>query len=95
MPNVQRAYDQIVREAKRVGAKRVVLFGSRARGDNLPKSDIDIAVEGCPDCAALRDALDNDVETLLGIDLVDFDASRSDELRREIARDGIVLYEEV
>lgn len=95
MPNVQRAYDQIVREAKRVGARRVVLFGSRARGNNRPKSDIDVAVEGCADINALRDALDNDVETLLGIDLVDLDTTRSEELRREIARDGIVLYEEV
>ena len=95
MPNVQRAYDQIVREAKRAGARRVVLFGSRARGNNRLKSDIDIAVEGCADCDALRYALDNDVETLLGIDLVDLDTTHSDELRREIARDGIVLYEEV
>lgn len=95
MPNVQRAYDQIVREAKRAGAKRVVLFGSRARGNNRSKSDIDIAVEGCTNCNTLRDALDNEVETLLGIDLVDLDTTRSEELRREIARDGVVLYEEV
>ena len=30
------------------GVKRVVLFGSRARGDNRPDSDIDIMVEFDP-----------------------------------------------
>jgi uncharacterized protein len=31
------------------GVRRVALFGSRARGDNRPDSDIDILVEIAPD----------------------------------------------
>ncbi len=29
-------------------ARRLVLFGSRARGDNRPRSDVDLAVFGMP-----------------------------------------------
>ena len=35
----------------RYGAKRLVLFGSRARGDNRYNSDIDLAVYGMPEAA--------------------------------------------
>ena len=35
--------------AKDCGARKLVLFGSRARGDNRPRSDIDLAVFGMPE----------------------------------------------
>lgn len=40
-------YDEIIDFAKQYKASKVVLFGSRARGTNQDKSDIDIAVYGC------------------------------------------------
>lgn len=40
-------YKQIVNIAKKYNTKKVVLFGSRARGTNHPKSDIDLAIYGC------------------------------------------------
>ena len=42
-------YKQIVNIAKKYNTKKVVLFGSRARGTNHPKSDIDLAIYGCED----------------------------------------------
>ena len=36
----------IIKYAKRYRLAKVLLFGSRARGDNHPKSDIDLAVSG-------------------------------------------------
>ena len=39
-------YKQIVNIAKKYNTKKVVLFGSRARGTNHPKSDIDLAIYG-------------------------------------------------
>lgn len=39
-------YNLISELAKRFGASKVVLFGSKARGDNIERSDIDIAVYG-------------------------------------------------
>ena len=92
---IESVYQQIAQFAREAGAKRVILFGSRARGTNYPKSDIDLAIEGCPDFPALEDRLQEELWSLLRLDIVNLDARLSDELRREIARDGKVLYEEV
>lgn len=97
MPTVpiEQVYQQIAEFAREAGARRVVLFGSRARGTNQPWSDIDLAVEGCPDFLALEDQLQNELWSLLRLDVVNLDEPVSAELRAEIARDGRVLYEEV
>nr|DAR07982.1 MAG TPA: hypothetical protein [Caudoviricetes sp.] len=39
-------YNQISKIGKKYGADKIVLYGSRARGDNRERSDIDIAVFG-------------------------------------------------
>ena len=72
-----------------------MLFGSRARGTNLPKSDIGIAIEGCPNFASIEDRLQEELWSLLKIDVVNLDGPLSESLRQEIARDGKVLYEEI
>lgn len=97
MPEVpiEQVYEQIAEFARDAGARRVLLFGSRARGTNQPRSDIDLAVEGCPDFLALEDRLQNELWSLLRLDVVNLDEPVSDALRQEIARDGKVLYEEV
>ena len=92
---IELVYEQIVSFAREAGARRVILFGSRARGTNLPKSDIDIAIEGCPDFAALEDRLQEELWSLLRIDVVNLDGPLSESLRHEIAKDGKVLYEEI
>ena len=47
MVPIEHVYDQIRAFAADAGARKVVLFGSRAKGVNRPKSDIDLAVAGC------------------------------------------------
>ncbi|HEX6015950.1 MAG TPA: nucleotidyltransferase domain-containing protein [Geminicoccaceae bacterium] len=58
--------------------ERVVLFGSRARGDHRPRSDIDLAVEA-PEASTEDRArmveLVEDAPTLLAIDLVRLDTA--------------------
>lgn len=80
--------------ARRCGVLRVVLFGSRARGEHRPKSDIDLAVFGGDQ---VRFALDVEEEapTLLSFDFVNMDGPVSQELEERVAQEGVVLYEEV
>lgn len=80
--------------AQRYGIQKILLFGSRARGDFNRTSDIDLAVTGGD---YLRFALDVDEETstLLMYDIVNLDGAVSEELRQSIQQEGIVLYEKI
>jgi predicted nucleotidyltransferase len=73
---------------------KVVLFGSRARGTNTERSDVDLAVYG-GDFDSFYWSITDNVNSLLSFDIVNADKNISDELKREIARDGIVIYEKI
>ena len=90
----ERVEREIIAFAKRYGVRKVILFGSRARGDNWERSDIDLAVSG-GDIGAFEEAVNEEVWTLLMFDVVNLDSGIPAELRTEIDRDGVVLYEEV
>lgn len=83
---------EIIALAKKYGVKKVILFGSRARGDNRERSDIDLAVSG-GDIGEFADAANEETWTLLMFDVVNLDSGISAELQAEIDRDGVVLYE--
>lgn len=76
--------------------EEVWLFGSRARGDNLERSDIDIAII-CPnasnaDWREVQDITDN-ADTLLKIDCIRFDRLKDDEkIKSNIMKFKKVLY---
>jgi uncharacterized protein len=80
--------------AARPDVRRIVLFGSRARGENGARSDVDLAVDA-PGVSATRwaeiEAAIEDAETLLKIDLVRLDEA-TDELRERVLREGVVLH---
>lgn len=90
---IEDVFRQIAEMAKKHGVRRVTLFGSRARGDALPKSDIDLAVTG-GDVRAFDDDIQENLWSLLMVDVVNLDEGVTPELQREIERDGRVLYEE-
>jgi predicted nucleotidyltransferase len=71
-------------------ARRVVLFGSRGRGDNAPTSDFDIAVFGADDPTALAERID-EIPSLYATDLIDMDTCANPALVREVERDGVLL----
>lgn len=88
-------YQQLARLAAKYGAKKLVLFGSRARGDHHPRSDIDLAIYGMPEKNRSLFWWDaEDLPTLLKFDLVHIDPNMDPALLKEIEKDGVALYEE-
>lgn len=85
---------QIAHLGATLGAQRIVLFGSRARGDHGDRSDIDLAVYGLPphQLGTFRHGLE-ELPTLLKFDLVPIDQDTAPELLAEIQRDGVTIYE--
>ena len=88
----ERVLKDISAFAKKYSINKVILFGSRARGDNTERSDIDIAVYGGDFNSFYWDIKEN-VHSLLMFDVVEVDAGISEELEEEIRRDGVVIYE--
>lgn len=75
--------------------EKVVLFGSRARGDAMPTSDIDLAVYPSPEFknrGYFTSSID-DLNTLLKIDLVFINDQTEPKLVENIRKDGVVIYE--
>lgn len=94
--DIKNVYEQIVEFAKEFNVEKVILFGSRARGTNNEKSDIDIAVYGCNDFEKLKDKIDEELWSLLNVDIINMNSKYvSDELIKEIEKDGVVLYEKI
>ncbi len=85
-------YKAITQSGRKYGAERIVLYGSRARGDHRPQSDIDLAVFGmAPGNEALfREAID-ELPTLLSIDLVFVSDVTDPALIKNIEKDGVTL----
>lgn len=91
----EKVIDTIIELARKYGVKKVILFGSRARGDNWERSDIDLAISGGDRVRFTLDVDETDiVPTLLMFDVVDLDEPCNEDLRESINRDGVVLYEE-
>nr|WP_325183657.1 nucleotidyltransferase domain-containing protein [uncultured Oscillibacter sp.] len=86
--------EEISALARRCEIERVFLFGSRARGDCRPRSDIDLAIRGGGTTAFIL-SVDEAVQTLLLFDVVDLGKPVQPELLAEIERDGVVIYEKV
>lgn len=80
--------------AERYHVDKVILFGSRARGDYQRVSDIDLAVSG-GDRVRFALAVEEETSTLLKYDVVDLDGTVQSELRESIIQEGRVLYEKV
>lgn len=93
---INKIYSQIAHIGQQFGVEKIVLFGSRARGTNQEKSDIDLAVYGCEKFFDFQTEVEEKVWTLLRFDMVDMSReSISEELLDEINRDGVILYEKV
>lgn len=93
---MKQLYEQIAQLGKKHGALKILLFGSRARGDHRERSDIDLAVFGMP--RENQSAFWSDMEdlpTLLDFDLVFIQPDTSEALLKNIEKDGINLMSKV
>lgn len=88
-------YRALSEMAAQYGAHKMVLFGSRARGDNTPRSDIDLAVYGMPEKNRARFAMDaEELPTLLRLDIVHVHPGMDEAFLKNIERDGVILMGE-
>ena len=93
---MEELYNQLAALARRFGAKRLVLFGSRARGDNRPNSDIDLAVYGMPeDNRAEFWMCCEELPTLLKFDIVHITDGMEPVFLANIERDGVELMDKL
>ena len=77
---------------KDFGVTSMCVFGSMARGDNRPDSDVDVFVE-MPPKFFLSISLKNFLEDLLGlgVDLISKHANMNAFFLNQIKKDGIVI----
>lgn len=83
--------DAVLEEVKKIcgkyAAAGVVLFGSRAKGTALERSDIDIAVSGVKEFDVLEEEI-QEIPTLYTVDLVNLDTCGNKLLLEDIEKYG-------
>lgn len=87
-------YYQILSLARKYRVERLILFGSRARGDWRAASDIDLAVSG-GDFPRFALDIEEAADTLLKFDMVNLNGPVQEELLDQIWKEGIVVYEKI
>lgn len=90
----QQVIDEICLLAQKYHIQKVILFGSRARGNYKRTSDIDLAVKG-GDFERFSLDVEEETTTLLKYDIVDLERELQPELLESIWREGKVLYEKI
>ncbi len=93
LANIKDRREEILRTARRHGARNVRVFGSVVRGDAVDQSDVDVLVE-LEDGRSLLDhvAIKQDLEDLLGCEVdVVTDKSLHRLLRERILKEAVPL----
>lgn len=72
--------------------KKVVIFGSRSRGDNKVNSDIDIAIFTNDGVSGKLYAEIDEIAGIYKVDIVDMYSLHNEKLRHNIEKDGVEIY---
>lgn len=80
--------------ASKWGVQKVILFGSRSRGDYGRASDIDLAVSG-GDFTQFCLNIEENAWTLLKFDITNLDDPLEPDFRAMIQKEGVTLYEKI
>ncbi|BAF69255.1 type VII toxin-antitoxin system MntA family adenylyltransferase antitoxin [Nitratiruptor sp. SB155-2] len=92
--NPQKRIEEIVNYLKTYNPKKIILFGSHAKGYATKYSDIDIALEIPLDFRSkrkLKEEVDR-LSGLLSVDIVFFNEADKN-FKKQIEKEGKVLYE--
>ena len=84
---VEEVISRVAELCRRYDAQKVILYGSRAKGTAVERSDIDVAVSGVKDFDALSDEVE-ELPTLYSVDLLNLDTCRNDLLLEDIRQYG-------
>lgn len=90
----EQVINEIIDLAKKHNIEKVILFGSRARGDYHRASDIDLAVYG-ENITEFALDVEDVTSTLLTFDVVDMKKEIQKELVESIRKEGQILYEKI
>lgn len=85
-------YKEIMNIAKKHDVNKIILFGSRAKGNNTERSDVDIAVYANNFSSFYWDIQEH-INSLLSFDIVNAFDGVSAELADEINKYGVTIYE--
>ncbi|SFD26710.1 nucleotidyltransferase domain-containing protein [Clostridium uliginosum] len=90
--------DEIVNEIITISKKyevikKIALFGSRARGDNSLKSDIDLAIYSDGNILDFIYEIENNTSTLLEFDFSDMNKVTDSIFIEQVEKEGIIIYE--
>lgn len=91
---VEEVIREIVKLCRQHGADKVILFGSRAKGTQSERSDIDIAVSGASDFEQLEEKVEN-LPTLYKVDLLNMDTCKNQLLLEDIREYGRKVFETI
>lgn len=72
---------------------KIILFGSRARGDNALKSDIDLGVYSNNSIAEFKDEIEEKVSTLLEFDFSHMNNIEDKFFIEQVEKEGVIIYE--
>ncbi|MCL2739966.1 MAG: nucleotidyltransferase domain-containing protein [Oscillospiraceae bacterium] len=75
-------------EIKKLGIEKAAIFGSRAKGNFKPNSDIDIAIWAPSDVAAKLASELDELPTPYKFDCLYFDSIQNEDLKEHILRVG-------
>ena len=84
---IEDVIEAVAKLCREFSAKKVILFGSRAKGTALERSDIDIAVSGVEKIDLLIQKIE-EIPTLYSIDIVNMDDCKKELLLEDIREYG-------
>ena len=84
---VEEVISRVAELCRQHDAQKVILYGSRAKGTELERSDIDIAVSGVNDFDLLVEKIE-ELPTLYSVDVLNMDTCRNELLMEDVRKYG-------